>query len=401
MIKFVSRPNIIYLIQLIIWSELRKVEVIIIKEVFHFGPSSFFTLLMFTGEFLGGLISFRYLKSSFAKKKVKKVISNPKSSMSIELIQNEKPIIFRENIYKLYFLIFCCSFFDFVEFTLSVPYLSKFYNLSDSLESRMSGILTISSALLFYFLLKLEIVRHQFFSLIIIGICLIIVIITEFFFQGENIFLRYWEFVIALVVIFFIHFFNSLMDSTEKYLFEYNYFNPFFALMLEGIFGIIIILLSCLNDNFFKDLSKYYYTDKGRNNNNNNFIGLIFLFILYTILSGLRNIFRVIINKIYSPVVKSLTDYLLNPIYIIIDFSRNKDFVFEGNKYPLYFIVNLIISLIISICGCVYNEFIVLFCCELERNTHYEISQRALSIKNTAKVDSMTEMMSYDAQDDD
>ena len=32
-------------------------------------------------------------------KKVKKVISNPKSSMSIELIQNEKPIIFRENIY--------------------------------------------------------------------------------------------------------------------------------------------------------------------------------------------------------------------------------------------------------------------------------------------------------------
>ena len=130
MIKFVSRPNIIYLFQLILWSVLRKVEVIIMREVFDFGRSSFFTLLMFIGEFLAGLIIYRYLKSSFAKKKV---ITNPKSLMSIELIQNEKPIIFQESIFKLYFLILCCSFFDFVEFTLSFSYLSKFYNISSSL----------------------------------------------------------------------------------------------------------------------------------------------------------------------------------------------------------------------------------------------------------------------------
>ena len=387
MIKFVSRPNIIYLFQLILWSVLRKVEVIIMREVFDFGRSSFFTLLMFIGEFLAGLIIYRYLKSSFAKKKV---ITNPKSLMSIELIQNEKPIIFQESIFKLYFLILCCSFFDFVEFTLSFSYLSKFYNLSGSLESRMSGILSISSALFFYFLLKLEIFRHQFFSLIVIGICLIIVIITEFFFQGENIFLPYWKFAIALAIIFFIHFFNSLVDSIEKYLFEYNYFNPFFALMLEGIFGIIITLLFCFVDNFFNDLSKYY-KDKSRNN----FIGLIFLFILYIILSGGRNLFRVITNKIYSPVVKSLTDYLLNPIYIIIDFSRKKDFFLGGERKPFYFVVNLVISFIISICGCVYNEFIVLFCCKLEHDTHYEISRRAILMKEITRDDSMTEMINY------
>ena len=32
---------------------------------------------------------------------------------------------------------------------------------------------------------------------------------------------------------------------------------------------------------------------------------------------------------------------------------------------------------VITICGYVYNEFIVLFCCKLEYNTHHEITQRA------------------------
>ena len=75
--------------------------------------------------------------------------------------------------------------------------------------------------------------------------------------------------------------------------------------------------------------------------------------------------------------VKSLTDYLLNPIYDIIEFSRGKDYLSFGKRNIGYFIINLILSLIITICGCVYNEFIVLFCCKLEYNTHHEISQRA------------------------
>ena len=45
------------------------------------------------------------------------------------------------------------------------------------------------------------------------------------------------------------------------------------------------------------------------------FIGLILLLFLYIILSGGRNAFRVITNKVYSPITKTLTDYLLNPLY--------------------------------------------------------------------------------------
>ena len=45
-----------------------------------------------------------------------------------------------------------------------------------------------------------------------------------------------------------------------------------------------------------------------------------------------------VINKIYSPISKTLTDYLLNPLYILVDFIRKKDFLKGGNRNILYFI---------------------------------------------------------------
>ena len=370
MIKFVSRPNIIYLVQLIIWNVLRKIEKTIISEVFDFGSSTIFSLLMFIGEFLAGLILTRY-QNKFLNTR-SSTLTNTSTRTNINLIQNQNEITRPDNVFILYILLFITAFYDFVEFTLSVSYLGKFYNISGSLESRLGGILTISAALFFYFLLKFQIFKHQFFSLLTIGICLILVIISEFIFQEIDIFLSYGKFVGALFIIFLIHFFNSLLDSIEKYLFEYDYFNPFKTLMWEGFFGTIITLIYCFIDNYFNKLVIYY-----NNKSTGKFVGLIFLLFLYIILCGGRNAFRVVTNKIYSPMVKSLTDYLLNPIYDIIEFSRGKDYLSFGKRNIGYFIINLILSLIITICGCVYNEFIVLFCCKLEYNTHHEISQRA------------------------
>ena len=358
MIKFVSRPNIIYLVQLIMWNVLRKIEKTIISEVFDFGSSTIFSLLMFIGEFLAGLILTRY-QNKFLNTR-SSTLTNNSTRASVNLIQNQNEITRPDNVFILYILLFITAFYDFVEFTLSVSYLGKFYNISGSLESRLGGILTISAALFFYFLLKFQIFKHQFFSLLTIGICLILVIISEFIFQEIDIFLSYGKFVGALFIIFLIHFFNSLLDSIEK------------TLMWEGFFGTIITLIYCFIDNYFNKLVIYY-----NNKSTGKFVGLIFLLFLYIILCGGRNAFRVVTNKIYSPMVKSLTDYLLNPIYDIIEFSRGKDYLSFGKRNIGYFIINLILSLIITICGCVYNEFIVLFCCKLEYNTHHEISQRA------------------------
>ena len=56
----------------------------------------------------------------------------------------------------------------------------------------------------------------------------------------------------------------------------------------------------------------------------------------------------------------ALAQYFLNPIYIIFTLIVEKDFESKrGNKY-LFFSLNLILTIIISLCGCVYNEFIIL-----------------------------------------
>ena len=76
---------------------------------------------------------------------------------------------------------------------------------------------------------------------------------------------------------------------------------------------------------------------------------------------------------------KTLTDYILNPFYHIYYFFRGNDFLINGSMKYFYFILNLILSFIITICGCIYNEFIVLFFWKLEYDTHDQVTKRAKS----------------------
>ena len=117
------------------------------------------------------------------------------------------------------------------------------------------------------------------------------------------------------------------------------------------------------------------------------------LLIVFIILSGGKNLFRIVTTKIYSPMVTTLLDYVLNPIYLIYYYGAQGDFKKEDGKLDVaYFTINIIISLIISFFGCVYNEFIILFFCGLERNTHDQVSKRASS-----KIDeNLTELMKFD-----
>ena len=100
------------------------------------------------------------------------------------------------------------------------------------------------------------------------------------------------------------------MDSIEKYLYEYDFLNPYYVLMLEGLFGFFMSFLYFIYPDYLKDIKinlKNFDTGKK--------VFFIFLLFLYTILCGCRNIYRVITNKKYSPMARSLTDYFLNHIY--------------------------------------------------------------------------------------
>ena len=91
----------------------------------------------------------------------------------------------------------------------------------------------------------------------------------------------------------------------------------------------------------------------------------------------MKNVFRVLTTKIYSPMTTTFMDYILNPIFLIYYNVSGEDFISSGEKNLAYFILNLIISFILSFIGCVYNDFIILFFCGLERDTHREITIRS------------------------
>ena len=69
---------------------------------------------MFASEFVSGLIVFLYQKK-FVKKTLFKA-ENQDKYMNIELISVRKV----DSIKKMIFLLFCCVYFDFIQFILSI-----------------------------------------------------------------------------------------------------------------------------------------------------------------------------------------------------------------------------------------------------------------------------------------
>ena len=197
-------------------------------------------------------------------------------------------------------------------------------------------------------------------------------IISEFIFQEINIFLSYWQFFIYIFLIIIIHFISALLDSIEKYLFEFNNLNIFFVLMLEGIIGFILSFIYSLFQSSLDDIIQFI-----KKNSYSYIVILTLALILYLILSGLINSYRVLTTKIYSPMTTTFMYYIFNPFFLSYYFIIGADFISYGKRNTLYFIINLIISIILSFIGSVYNEFLILFFCGLERDTYKQIIIRS------------------------
>ena len=223
-------------------------------------------------------------------------------------------------------------------------------------------------------MLKIPIYKHQKCSLIVLGFCLISFLIIEisFLYINENVLIFFLCILSRLVSqIFFCY-----VDIIEKYLFEYDYVNPYQMLMLEGIFGTILTIIFFIIYNPFKGIYESY---SDSNEKIRFVLVLIFYNILFFVLSGIKNIYRVMTNKVYNPTTKNLADVVFDPILLIIYYYYKTDYE-DKDKRGLIFALNLIISIIMVFSCCVYNEFFVLFCCDLEHNTHRQISSRSSSM---------------------
>ena len=101
---------------------------------------------------------------------------------------------------------------------------------------------------------------------------------------------------------------------------------------------------------------------------------LIFFLLIHLGLSSFKNIFRVLTIKSYSPMTRALAESIIDPFDFIYLFIK---------KINLYYFIAIAISLFaISFLLLVYNDFIVLYCCGLEYNTHLEIQKRSILYEN-------------------
>ena len=358
------RRNLYYIINLLIHYYLRKVDLIIINTKFQFNDSLIFTFLMFFGEFFAGLSIFLY-QHIFLKKDIK-TVKHFKIPFSIY-----KPKMNRtDNIFKIGLLIFFSASFDFIEFVIATFYIPRFEIVSSTAEYRFGGLIIIIGALICHFNLRIKILKHQFYSLIIIGICLTIIIILEIIYRGKGVSFGDFCFAYMLVVGYLI--FVPFTDVIEKYLIEFNFINPFLILMIESIFGFIFISIYSAGENLFKNFNEIY-----SNCSTGEFVLFIFLLFLYFVFSAGTNAYKILTNGLYSPMAKTLAVYVLNPLIFLYYFIIGNDFLSDGERDWFYFIANIIISLIISFLGFVFNEFIILSCCGLEYETHSFVSKRA------------------------
>ena len=355
MIKIGIRNNLLYPFLLIIFTFLRRIILVIISEVLKFKSSlSFLAFLMIFSEFIIGIVIYLYQTNIITYQKMK----------------------YRDSKFKVYLLIFIATFFDFIEFIFTSYYFPKFENISKSLDLRLGSALTLSSFLFSYFLLRADVFKHQKFSIAIIFICSLMIIIVEISFQIYYQLINKMHFLIILLIIISLSFIG-FQNNIEKYLLEVDFINPFHLLMVEGIFGIFLSIIYSFIDNPIENIVNFY-----QRNNKINIIYLVICLFLFVILSGGRNGYKILTIRLYSPMTKAISDFFFNPILIIYYFFMGIDFQFHNERNILFFIINLILSIIIAFCGCVYSELFIIYHFNLERDTHIEISERATIVED-------------------
>ena len=375
MIKISTRKNILYLLLLFAYYYLRKIDGIIISKVLDFHSSFIFTFLMAFGELFGGLAIYLYQKFLF--------INNKSSSKRflIKIIGKKKKMNRADGWIKIIILIIFASFFDFYESIILNYIIQGLAEISPTIDQRLCFIITISSSLICTYALRLKIGRHQVFALIGMGISSGIVIILEIIFKIKGKVLS--KLVIAYLLVICHLVFVTFTDVIEKYLIEYDFIDAFILLASEGAFEIVLCSIYSCVENPFKDIKNYHNNEK----NKKYFPLLIFLLVLYFAFSAGLNVYRILCNVLYSPMAKSLPAYFLNPIFITYYFIFENDFTVGKKRNYIYFIINVIISIFIDLFAFIYNEFFILYCFDLEKETHFGISERSIKTNEMIEMD--------------
>lgn len=350
-----------------------------------------FCFLIFLSQFLSGLIPLLIFKFKNCKKTKKKKING------FKLIHGKDKIKQVDSLYKILLLLSFASYFNLIGTIVRRKYFSQ---MNEELpvrglfiEHRFKNIQIEASALLSYLTLKIKIYKHQRFSLITISIILLLIMIIDIIDDYKNLPINIKYFLLSA----FSNIARSFLDTIEKYLFDFNFLRPCSILLYEGLTGTVLIPMLLLIDN---DSYQDFKEIKVEKNN----IFLIFLFIGFVIINAFKNLYRVLTIQYYSSMTRALAESILDPFvlfyYLFLPEMDNKEKK-EGNLNDfIYFFLIIFFLVIIAFCSLVYNDFIVLYCFGMEKNTYIEIKKRSYSNLNNAILDENDSDSDEDNNDD-
>ena len=356
MIKIRFRKNLLYLFIYYISAFIDYTIIgTIIYIYFRFNPIYACIYLYPFENIIGGLIVYLYQRNSVKK-------NGGIKYFGIDINHDKKSKIIDGKCKKI-LLIFIASYLNYYNIIIRTFYFLDY--VPWSMDLRISSIQIISSALICAFSFDFGIKKHHKVSLIIISIFLFLSICLDMFFiviyKYKNIRIPIFQYFISL----YYHVGFSINNCIEKYLVDINYMNPFIILLSEGIFQFIMSVFVPIWGDPFKVFKE--------SNIKNNLALFIILLILYVLFQIVVNIYRIYCNVIYSPMARSLIDYFFNPFINIFFYFVEHDFF----NNTIYFVVTEVFCLVMSFFGCVFNEYIVLYCCDLELETQDEIADRA------------------------
>ena len=367
MIKFKLRKNLIYLLVFLVSFNVRGILFELVADIFDLHLHFTFLFLMCIAEILGGLGL--YLFQHFTKRNNKETKFFAINSANVSPFFKGKRV--PDSRFKVAILLFFSSFFDLFEFISNiyfVPLVSE--NLSYSMDDRLSSIQLISSALICTYALGFKMKKHHKFALTAIGICLILTLVNDgIFINGGSA----GKFFFAYFLVFYYQIMFSFNCCIEKYLVDVDFMNPFKIIMCEGIIMFVMAIIISIGSDRLKELRDAFKDKKSSDT-----ALIIFLVTLLFLLSIIVNVYKVYCNAVYSPMARSLAHFIINPLFNILYFFTKDDF----SNNILCLIISEIICIATDFFAFIYNEYLILFCCDLEKETVDIISERATLVEN-------------------
>ena len=218
-------------------------------------------------------------------------------------------------------------------------------------------------------LLKQDLGRHHIFSLLIIGICHILLSLVNIFLV-ENESTTISDYFISFLILLICDMYFSSKHCVERWVMQNLFISPYMLLFVEGIFSIIvnIIFMGILSvipckidycalissmfsfSKFFEDIPNIGY----------------YVLLFFPCSIGIE-LFITLTNLYLSPAYRPIFDALSSLISI---------FFFLNNINVLPFILKIVIYLIIVFVCLVFNEIIIISIWRLDENVKESVLER-------------------------